>query len=222
LKAPEPFELRDCALITISLAKSAQNLRELRDRVGEVPPQSIEHHFYETLLRPSFDDPEYDNDFALWARRSLHDAVLAERLGIVDPLDYPGVEELRLHLLDVLEDRLAESPSQASALPGREFHFLRSQLVVFPAQVPVSSPEELARSCARLSTGSIYFHFVDARRRTPERSDDFSAWLRRWGDGFAEASDALAAVDIHHESLVEMRTRIAAILARATRREGAP
>jgi hypothetical protein len=66
-----PFEVKDCALITLALGKSALNLRELRDRVAEVPPQSLYHHFYETLLRPSFDDPEYRNDFALWSRRQL-------------------------------------------------------------------------------------------------------------------------------------------------------
>src|SRR6185369_3313249 len=54
---PEPFRFMDCALIILALGRTAHGLRELRDRAAEVPPQSIWHHFYETLLRPTFDDP---------------------------------------------------------------------------------------------------------------------------------------------------------------------
>jgi hypothetical protein len=38
---PAPIEIKDCALITLALGKSAQNLRQLRDRVEEVPVQSL-------------------------------------------------------------------------------------------------------------------------------------------------------------------------------------
>lgn len=62
---PEPLRIMDCAIITLALGKSAQNLREFRDGIAEVPAQSIAHHFYESLLRPVFDDPEYRNDLAV-------------------------------------------------------------------------------------------------------------------------------------------------------------
>lgn len=62
-----PFELMDCALITLTTGKSAINLRELRDRIAEAPESSLYYHLYENMLRPGFDDPEYRNDFALWA-----------------------------------------------------------------------------------------------------------------------------------------------------------
>jgi len=60
-----PFEFKDCALIVLSTGKSARDLRELRERISLVPHESLLHHFHEALLRPSFDDPEYPNDFAL-------------------------------------------------------------------------------------------------------------------------------------------------------------
>ena len=82
-----PFEVKDSVLITLALGKSAHNLLELRNRIAEVPAGSLLHHFYEGLLRPSFDDPEYRNDFALWARRQLFDGALAERLGILSPFE---------------------------------------------------------------------------------------------------------------------------------------
>src|SRR5262245_24007426 len=128
-KHPPPFRFKDCALTILSLGRSAHNLRELRDWIAEVPAQCIAHHCYESLLRPAFDDPEYRNDFALWARRHLHDNVLAERLGGIDLPGTGDVELVRQQLLDIIEDRLAEVPYVPSVQPGHEFFFLRSQRV---------------------------------------------------------------------------------------------
>lgn len=212
MNAAPPFELMDCTLITLSTGKSAQNLRELRERLGEVPSQSLMHHFHETLLRPSFDDPEYPNDFAVWARRSLHDAVLAERLGIIDPLDFEDLESLRLHLLDVVEDRLAEAPYLPAATPGHEFRFLRSQLVIFSSRLRVETPGGLRDRVSALSTGSIFYHFIEARRRNPGKLDDFTLWLRHWEEPWCSACDRLSTIGFHHGSLAETRAGIAACL----------
>ena len=207
-KRPAPFRFMDCALTILSLGRSAQNLRELRDRIAEVPAQSISHHFYESLLRPVFDDPEYRNDFALWARRHLHDDVLAERLGVIDPLGYDDLEAVRQQVLDVIEDRLAELPFVPVVAPGHEFYFLRSQRVILDTGLQVGTPAELGAQIPRLPTGSIYYHFVEARRRPPIRMDDFSAWLMDWGSSGGRCRERLAAIDFHLWSLTELRARI--------------
>ena len=59
----EPFVIKDCALVQIAAGVRAQNVRELRDRLLTVHPGCIDYHFWGGLLRPSFDDPEYANDF---------------------------------------------------------------------------------------------------------------------------------------------------------------
>jgi len=61
----DPFAVKDCALIAIATGERAHNLRELRDRLETTRPGCIYHHFWGGLLRPSFDDPEYQNDFAV-------------------------------------------------------------------------------------------------------------------------------------------------------------
>ena len=33
-----------------------------------------------------------------------------------------------------------------------------------------------------MSVGSIFYHFIDARRRSPEMMDDFRTWLRSYGE----------------------------------------
>jgi hypothetical protein len=202
---PEPFRFKDCAVTILALGRSAQNLREFLDGIAGVPAQSIAHHFYESLLRPAFDDPEYRNDFALWARRHLHDDPLAERLGVIDPTEFPDLEDLRQHLLEVVEDRLSESLYVPWTAPGHEFHFLTSRMVVLDTGVVARTPAELADRLLRIPTGSVYFHFVEGRRRPPLAVDDFSAWLSSWGPAFEPSCRAIAAIDFHLWSLTEMR-----------------
>jgi len=205
---PEPFKIMDCALITLALGRSAHNLRELRDHVANVPLESLRHHFYEALLRPSFDDPEFGNDFAVWAHEALRDEALAERLSAVDPVDFPDGESLRGALVDVLEDRLAEVATVPVAPAGHEFHFLRSQVVVFSTGAKARTPEELCSAVTRLSLGSVFFHFVEARLRPPRGEDDFSAWLAQWGESGAAVKRLLAAIDPMFGSLADLRERI--------------
>lgn len=205
--------MKDCALVTLAVGRSAHNLRELRSGVAEVPEASIYHHFHQTLLRHTFDDPEYRNDFALWARRQLHDFHLAERLAVIDPFDYATLEGLRLELLDVIEDRLQETLHIPHSGPGREFHFLRSQVVVFGAGLSAATPGDLACLVPRLSSGSVFYHFVEARRRPPDHVDDFSEWLLGWGPDYASIQKDLAAIDFSLWTLTEMRDLIAGCLA---------
>jgi hypothetical protein len=57
-----PFLFKDCALIAIAIGERARNLRELRERLHDIDPNSIYYHFWGGLLRPRFDDPEYHQD----------------------------------------------------------------------------------------------------------------------------------------------------------------
>ena len=64
---------------------SGLDLRELRERIAVCGENVLFHHFCETTLRGTFDNPDYRNDFAVWSKLYLGDRVLAERLGILDP-----------------------------------------------------------------------------------------------------------------------------------------
>jgi hypothetical protein len=213
MRRDEPFEIKDCALLTLAVGKSAQNLRELRDRLAEVPAGSIVHHTWEAVLRPSFDDPQYRSDFALWAEHRLGDRVLAERIGTLDPLDFDDVEALRAALIERVEERLAELPWVPAVQPGGEFHFLRSQVVVFETGDRVDDPEALAAKVQNFGRGSIFYHFVEARRRSPNQEDDLSRWLAGRGEAAEAARRRLAAVDILFGSLADLRDRVVAAMA---------
>jgi len=206
---PDPFRLMDSTLTVLSVGLVAQTLRELRDHLALAPPNSITYHFHGSLLGPMFDDPEYPNDFALWARRQLHDGVLAERLAVLDALDYPSVEDLRQDVLDTLDDRLAEHDAVPQVPRGDEFRFQSSQLIVFDTGLRFETPGELARGVRGFTSGSVYYHFIEARRRPPLRLDDFSHWLNGWGAAAEPAVRGLEAIDPILWSLTELRDLIA-------------
>jgi hypothetical protein len=204
----QPFAVQDCALVAIATGRRAENLRELRDNLLTVHPDCIYYHFWGGLLRPRFDDPEYHNDFAIWSRYALLDAVLAERLGIIDPTALPDLEVLRQELVEVIEDRLDELPWVPWVKPDKRFYFVRSQTVVFDTHRRIKRPEELAEAIPSMSLGSIFLHFIDARRRTPDRIDDFRAWLRTCFAGYEELCNNLSNVDPFFSGLTALRMRL--------------
>jgi hypothetical protein len=200
-----PFILKDCALITLATGIKAQTLKEFREALQRIPAGSIYHHFWGRLLRPQFDEPEYNNDFSSWAHRGLHDKLLAERLSMIIPTDFDDLEGLRQEILEAVEQRLDESELVFWASADEQFHFLHGQIVIFDSGQRLATPADLLAVLPRLSTGSIFYHFIDARRRTANRCDDFSAWVRAFGSPFDELGERLCSIDPYFSSLKEIR-----------------
>jgi hypothetical protein len=215
-----PFEVRDCALITLATGLQAQNLKELLSILQRAPAESIEHHFWGRLLQPQFDEPEYNNDFASWAYRGLHDRQLAERLSMVIPTDFDSLEGLRHELIEVVEQRLDETELVPWAKADQQFYFLRSQIVVFNSGLRFADPAELAPYLPSLSTGSIFYHFIDARNRTEQRFDDFSAWLDGFDGRYQSLRDRLCSVDPYFSSLKEIRRIVTELFQQFFEEEG--
>jgi hypothetical protein len=201
-----PFKVRDCAIITrMGGVESAVNLRELRERVKTCPVECLYHHFCETLIRPTFDDPEFRNDFAVWASRNLRDRVLAERLGILNPYAYGDMEPLREKAVEIMDERLSEVPYIPWVPKGDEFRFMRAVTIVFDTGVELTVPQDLVKQLPNMSLSTIYYHFVEARRRTPDRVDDFSAWLSGFEKPPEGLIQALSRIDFHFLNLSELK-----------------
>lgn len=205
-----PFEIKDCALVVrMANVKPALNLRELYDRIASCSAESIYHHFCETTLRPSFDDPEYRNDFAVWSHYVLKDESLAERLGVLDPFEFENMEVLRQTVLEIIDERLSELSSFPWAKEELAFEFLEAHTVVFDTGRVIEHPEELPYSISQMTTSSIYYHFLEARRRVDGRMDDFTAWLKDWNGRGDELIKAFSGVDFYFLTLKELQTELA-------------
>jgi hypothetical protein len=204
-----PFVIKDCVLIAIATGKRALTLRELLGFLSEIEMDSIYHHVWGGLLQPRFEEREYPNDFAAWAWHGLHDGVLAERLSTVDPTAFEDLESLRREFVDIIEQRLDESEYLHWVRATQSFELLRSQIVVFGTHLFADSPYTLAEVVPKLSTGSIFYHFIDARRRLSSGEDDFRAYLNQFGQQYVALCETLASIDPYFGSLHETRQALA-------------
>lgn len=207
----DPFALKDCALITIATGERAHNLRELRDRLLNADRSIMYYHFWDTLLRPRFVDPEYQNDFASWAHHELHDLRLAEKLSIIDPSDFKLMDNLRQEVIDVIEERMDENGFGRLVEAEHPFFFIQSQVVIFDTDLRFTTPKELAEYVPKMSLSSIFYHFIDSRRRTVSNENDFSEWLRNFEKSCCVLAREINTIDPYFNSLTELRDQLAAV-----------
>lgn len=200
----DPFLVKDCALAVIATGESAASLLEFRHKLASIHQGCIYFHFWGGRLRPQFSHPEYHNDFAGWAHNSLHDNYLAERLSIIDPTEYNDLEDLRQVLIDVIEERLDEVAIDISKKED-QFRFVRSKTIVFDTPYKFSHPTELLCVLPSFTTSSIFYHFIDARRRTEKGINDLSVWLGNFPE-YQSLIDKINGIDPYFASLAEIRS----------------
>ena len=205
---PTAFAVKDCALIAIATGRQDYTLPELRNDLRMVNADSIYYHFWGGLLQPRFEEREFNNDFAGWARHYLHDYRLGEQLAMIDPTDFDDLEDLRREMLDLIEEHLDVEVGVSWQRASRPFEFIRSQIVVFDTNRRLNEPAELAQLIPRLSPSSIFYHFIDARRRSRENLDDFRTWLTNFNSRFDELRRDLGNVDPYFGSLMELRDKL--------------
>ncbi|MGD8570146.1 MAG: DUF5752 family protein [Gammaproteobacteria bacterium] len=207
--AATTFSIKDCALVALATGKKARLLQEFRSELTDVEPASIYHHFWGGLLQPRFEEREYNNDFAAWVKHGIHDSVLAERLAALDPIAFPDIDSLRHEIVDLIDARLDEVEYLFWARATQQFEFISSQIVVFDTGRQLHNPAELPQAVSNMSTSSIFYHFIDARRRTSDKHDDFSDWLILFGNEFTPLQEQLSGIDPFFGSLSELRSELA-------------
>ncbi|MCJ8498997.1 DUF5752 family protein [Desulfatitalea alkaliphila] len=208
-----PFTVTDCSLIVMATGESARNLRELLDRIQRLDDYAIIYfHFWDGLLRPDFVDPEYQNDFASWAYHDLHDRRLAERLSVLNPGAFDTMEPLRERVIEIIEDRMDETGFDPRMDAENPFFFMRSQIILFDTRIALHQPVDLAQHMHQIPLGSIFYHFIDARRRTDSGRNDFTEWLWGWGDHYGPLAEEIATIDPYFKSLYELREQLADVV----------
>lgn len=203
-----PFFVRDCAFAAIATGEKAQTLAEFRDRLKIIPVDSIYHHFWQQSVETTLVQGSFYNDFSHWAHYHLHDDILAERLALIDPSQYYDLEKLRSDILDVLENRLDEQEGISWCLPANSFHFVRSKIVVFNTHYKMEHPRELVKTLPEVTRSSIFYHFIDARRRLEGGIDDFSQWLQGYHDEFTALIERLKNIDPYFLPLDDLQQKL--------------
>ena len=200
----QPFDFKQCISILKSTGKRARQLRELRSGIEEVSNKSLYHHTYQYFLKGHL--LEYTNDFAQWAGENLGERVLAEHLSGIDHYEFSDIHDLRLKFLDVIDRYLANFPEPREVMSGGDFHFNETITMVFPMGITAHNLAEFLIAIRFADTGSIYYHFYDARLRLGGR-DDFSHWF---GEVLAkkELAEKIVAIDPFMHTMEGIREHI--------------
>lgn len=210
-RTKDPFTFIGCVELRQALDRRALNEHELMDRLKEVPAGSIFYHTHGYFLRHRPVTTAYGNDFATWVAVQVRDQVLAERLAVVNPFEFPNLEALREELATIIHDHLLRLSSVPRVEFGEPFYFQQSHVVEVPLGPGAETLTEFRDGLAEVDASAIYFHMVEARARLGRRSGDFAEWIRTSLE-LPELADRIERIDAYMTSLERVRARLLSLI----------
>ena len=201
------FRFLGCSEIQEILGKQAEDERTLAELLEEVPLDSVYFHTHSFFLRHRFIERTYPNDFAEWVGEQVRDHVLAERLSVVDPFEYPSLEALREELISLIDDHLSGLATVPRAGFGAPFYFNRSRILEVPTGLEARTLREFRAAISDVDVSVIYFHVFESHLRLQREENDFSAWIRH-GLRLTELADRMRALNPYLGSLERLRSNL--------------
>lgn len=201
------FRFIGCSEVQEILGKQAEDERALAELLEEVPLDSVYFHTHSFFLRHRFIERTYPNDFAEWVGEQVRDHVLAERLSVVDPFDFPSIEALREELISIIDDHLSGMATVPRAGFGMPFHFNRSRILEVPTGLEARTLWEFREAISEVDVSAVYFHVFEAHLRLQREENDFSAWIRS-GLKLPELADRLRGLNPYLGSLERLRSSL--------------
>jgi hypothetical protein len=208
--ATRPFTFAGCVELRQALDVHALDERELMRRIGEAPAGSIFFHTFGYFLRHRAFTTAYGNDFARWAALEIGDHALAERLAVVDPFAFSTLEQLREHLVTILQDHLRGREAERRLEFDRGFHFQQSHVVEVPLGVTAQTLAEFRAGLATVDESAIYLHTVETRARE-RHAEAFSEWLRDSLE-LPELAERFERIDPYLTTLERIRGRLLSLV----------
>ena len=206
-KAEQPFRFIGCSELRELLGKEAENEKRLVELLEEVPLDSIYFHTHSYFLRHSSLERVFPNDFAQWVAMEVRDHVLGERLSVVDPFEFRGLDALREELVSIIDDHLSRTPIVPRVIFGAPFHFSQSRILEVPTGLEVRTLQEFFAALSEVEVSAIYFHMFEARQRLKREESDFSAWIRQSLD-LPDLADKLRTINPYLGSLERVRSAL--------------
>ena len=189
----KPFVFDTELRLVVLTGVKVRRLAELRDALSRIPGSSVFFHTHQVYLAHNFQKPLHYNDFAIWVSQALREEALAEKLAVIDLLAFTTIRELRLAILQTIDDYVQTQGEVSQACRADEaFHFCRSRSFVLPTGIIARDVPEFFEQLPHISDATLYFHFFEARLRLGRRASDFSRWLKDQGrEDLAAAIDGL-------------------------------
>ena len=208
--AKRPFRFAGCVELRQALDVHALDVRELKQRIEEAPAGSIFFHTFGYFLRHRVFTTAYGNDFARWVANDIGDQALAERLAVVDPFAFSSLDDLREHLVTILQDHLRGRETERRVEFDRGFHFQQSHVVEVPLGVVAHTLAEFRSGLATIDESAIYLHTVESRVR--ERgAEAFAEWLREALE-LPELAERFERIDPYLTTIERIRGRLLSLV----------
>lgn len=176
MTADRPFVFKACHLLLESTGIIAYDVAQLLEGLRAVPEESIYIHTYGSYLRHQFLPPPYPNDFASWAVEELRDFSLAEKLGIIDPLFFPSLKDLREAFIDIIYHHLQKLKQVPSVSVGEPFYFFSGHRHIVEIGCRAHSLREMIQHLRNVHISSIYYHTFDAMCRYRTKGGTLALW----------------------------------------------
>jgi hypothetical protein len=202
-----PFLFMACTELRETLGEEAGDEKRLVELLETVPLDSIYFHTHSYFLRHSYVERVYPNDFAQWVAMEVRDHVLGERLSVIDPFEFTGLDALRAELISVIDDHLSTTPIVPRVIFGEPFYFNKSLILEVPTRMEVRTLPEFRNALSEVEVSAIYFHVFEARHRLRHEDSDFSAWIQH-SLGMPELAHKLRAINPYVGSLERVRSAL--------------
>jgi len=171
------FDFKGCIEIKELLGKKADDELELLELIEEAPIDSIYYHMHSYFLRHPYITGPYSNDFANWTALQVRDRVLGEKLASVTPEQSKSLEEIRLELIEIIDEHLSTIHAIPFVVYGEPFYFMKSKIIEVQTDIGVSTFQGFREALKIVDASAIYNHIFEARLRVRRGRSDFSIWL---------------------------------------------
>jgi len=148
----------------------------------------------------------YNNSFSYWLYKNNYLA-LAEKISIVDPIEYFDLEELRISLIKILEENYDKHLEGNIIEP---FFFITVDREIIEYKNPADNLEEFIKKFKKSSINSVFYHLVTSRIENKTLINDYSSWLLSIGE--AKKAELINKLDIYSMNLYEIKKEITKIL----------
>jgi Family of unknown function (DUF5752) len=209
--ARAPFHFNSAAHLLRISRERAGNLTEFREALHNCPEESIFQHTFRTLQEHHFIRHGFSNDFAHWAYADCNEVGLGERLAALDVRSFTSIADLRLRVVQIVDDYVQSHPHATVRAARTPFYFCASDTVVLPTALVANNLRQFAEGLDQVTIHSIHHHFIEARLRLKLQSNDFSVWLDE-DLGLSELATRINRIDIYTSTLEGVRQQIVRIV----------
>ena len=207
----ESFHFYTVSNIAELTGLEAANLKQLVAQLKTVSLDSVFYHTHKFLREHLYTGGAFTNDFAYWTGAHTPYKVLSEKLANIDILCFTDLAELRNTFVETIETFLKDNPDIPNVPKGEEFHFCNMISIVLPTRYVARNLGEFAALLCKVDTGSIYYHFIEARLRLGHRTNDFSNWIDT-SIGKAKLAGRIEQLDPYLDTLQEIREKIVTLI----------